>query len=106
MLLFGYGIYLIYLHINMKNTGIIPKTLISNKIDLNKSKDIKGYIEHTYKKGIAFGIILSVCAAIMYFRDYFNTISPWIAIVANIMFFVIMIVYSVVFIKAQQKYLL
>lgn len=106
MLIFGYGIYLIYLHIHMKNTGVIPKTLISNKINLERAKDIPGYIDNTYKKGAAFGVLISACTAVMYFKNYFNEISPWISICANIALFIILICYSVYFVKAQQKYLI
>lgn len=103
MMLFGYGIYVVYLHIRMKNTGEIPKTLISNKINLNNSKNIPGYIEYTFYKGIAFGILVSVCSAIMYFR---NLLPGIVSLVAEIVFFVALIVNSIILVKAQQKYLL
>lgn len=102
MLMFGYGIYVTYLHIKMKNTGEIPKALLSSKINLDRAKDIPGYIKFTFPIGIAFGIIVSLCSGIILARDYINSIIP---AVAEIFLFVTIVIYAIIFLKAAKKYL-
>jgi len=103
-LLFGYGIYVIYLHIRMKQTGEISSTLLSNKINLDRAKDIPGYIEYTYLKGIIFGAFVSVCSAIILLVGYLSW-PAWIGYITEIIFLIVLIVNSVFLIKAQKKFL-
>lgn len=103
MLLFGYGIYVIFLHIKMKNTGEIPTALVSNRINMASARDIPGYISYTFPRGIVFGVIVSACSAAIYFRSYVGAI---VALAAEIIFLITLIVHAVITIKAQKKYLI
>lgn len=103
MLMLGYGIYIIYLHIKMKRTGEIPKNLISSKTNLERAKDIPGYIKYTFPLGIIFGTVVSVCSALMLARNYLPPIVP---LISEVFMFVTIIVQAVIFLKASKKYLI
>lgn len=105
MLLCGYGVYLVYLYNKMKNTNEIPKGLISNKINLNRAKDIPGFIKYIYPRGMAFAIILTVASFILILDDFYP-INYLITLVTELLYFAVIIYFAVISIKAQNKYLL
>jgi len=104
LFLFGGGIYLIFINIKMKVSGQIPKALVSSKINLERAKDIPGYINYMYIRGIIFGIILSAFSAITIVKDYF-AIDSIVLFVMQVIEFVAIIYYAVVASKATTKYL-
>ena len=102
--IFCWGLYLIYMTTRMKSTGEIPKQLISTKINLERARDIHGYINHMYKMNMIFGILICVLSGILIYEN-FRPINEWVHIVANYGYFIILVVYAVITVKAQNKYL-
>ena len=104
LFLFGSGIYLIFINIKMKKTGEIPKALVSSKIKLERAKDIPGFINYMFIRGIIFGCIISAFSAITIIKDYM-AIDSTVLFVMQIIEFVAIIYYMVVASKAATKYL-
>lgn len=102
--LFGAGIYYIVMVQKMKMTGKIPSTLISNKVNLERSKDVPGYMKYIYPRGMIFGILICVFSLIIIMNHYV-TIYPLIVLLAEVGFIALIIWYSIISVKAQNKFL-
>ncbi|MCR5720977.1 MAG: hypothetical protein K6G72_01305 [Lachnospiraceae bacterium] len=105
LFIFAWGIYLIYMTVKMKASGVIPKQMLSNKINLDRAKDIPGYINHMYKINMIFGILICVLSGILIYEN-FRPINEWVHIAANAGYLVGLIVYAVIAVKTQNKYLI
>jgi len=105
MFLFVAGIYLVVNTIKMKNTGEIPKALINNKINLERAKDIPGFIVYMYPRGIIMGILICVFSALLIYNDLFGTLNAYVLLVAEVGYIAAIIYYAVICVKAQNKYL-
>lgn len=105
LFLFAAGVYLLVNTVKMKNTGTIPQALINNKINLERAKDIPGYIKFMYPRGIAMGIALSLFSALSIYNEFSGTVNVYILFVARIGYAAALIYYSVISVKAQNKYL-
>ena len=75
--IFFWGLYLIYMTVKMKATGVIPKQLLSNRIDLEKAHDIPGYINRMYTVNMVFGILICVFSAVLIYEN-FRPVTGWI----------------------------
>ena len=103
--IFFWGLYLIYMNVRMKASGEIPKQLLSAKIKLERAHDIPGYINHMYKMNMIFGILICVLSGVLIYEN-FRPINEWVHIAANAGYLVGLVVYAVITIKAQNKYLI
>lgn len=102
--IFLWGLYLLYMTVKMKATGEIPSQMVSNKINLDRAKDKEGYIAHMYKVNMIFGILICVLSGVLIYETM-RPISQWVHYVANGGYLVGLIVYAVITVKAQNKYL-
>lgn len=104
LLLIGCGIYLLIQTVRMKLTGVIPKGLINIKINLERSHDKEGYIKYMFPRGIIFGAILIVCAAVLLISE-FVAVSPFIMLPAELLYIAGIIYYAIISVKAQNRFL-
>lgn len=102
--IFAYGVYLIFAYSKMLVTKKIPAQLISKKVNLERAKDVPGYINNVAPKGIAFGTIEVICAFLIYLGDMGYVIS-YVSWGAEIFFFISLIVFAFMLTKIQNKYL-
>ena len=98
------GVYLLGAVIVMKVTGKIPAGLVNQRIKLERSHDIAGYIKYMFPRGVIFGLLLTVSAAVL-FINYFVTVSPYIVLLVQLGYIAGVIYYAVCTIKAQNKFL-
>ncbi len=105
LILFASGFWLIYMCNSMKSTGVIPKQLISNKINIERAKDVPGYIKHMYPRGIAFGIFLSALSALMILNLYVP-LNYFVNLFIQLLFIAGIVVYAVMAVKAQNRFLI
>lgn len=106
VILFAYGIYLLYMIFKMKSTGTIPKGLVNNKINLERSHDIPGYIKYMYVRGIVFGILICVFSGILLYSDLVeNSLNSFFIFAVELLYTASIIYYAVVSVKAQNKFL-
>ena len=103
-IILGYGVYIIFAYSKMRATGKVPPQLISSKINLDRAKDLSGYINAVAPKGIAFGVLAVVCSTLTLLGDY-GYVNDYVRLAAEILFFVSIIVFAVLLTKDQKKYL-
>lgn len=103
-IILGYGIYIIFAYSKMRVTGEIPPQLISKKINLDRAKDLSGYINAVVPKGIAFGVMAVVCSTITLLGDY-GYVNDYVRLAAEVLFFISIIAFAVLLTKDQKKYL-
>ncbi len=102
--IFLWGLYLIYMTVKMKASGEIPKQLLSAKIKLERAHDIPGYISYMYKINMIFGILICALSAVLIYEN-FRPINEWFHIIANAGSIIVLVIYAVITLKAQNKYL-
>ena len=104
ILLFVCGVYIIFNSLKMKASGTIPKSLISNKINLERAKNIPGYISYMFPRGIIFGIALCIFSSVLIAGE-FTEVNPVLMLIVQLGYFFGIIYYSAISIKAQNKFL-
>lgn len=98
------GIYYLYMVFKMKREQVIPKNLVSPKINLERSHDIPGYIDYIFVRGIVFGSLLIIFSAVI-IVSLFMVIHPILVLICELGYIGALIWYTVISIKAQNKYL-
>lgn len=105
ILIVGFGLYLIYCAVRMKQTGELTKGVIVRKdADLSKAPDVPGFIRYMYGKVIAIGICTTICGAIGIVNDTYMQLGMiYLGVIA--IFVVAIGIFAFVTVKAQKKYL-
>lgn len=104
MLIVFSGAYLIYISVQMKRTGEINSAIVGKKIDIKKAKDPGGFIEYMYLRSIIMGAVVMVSGGLNYLNDNYWNIPFFGPIVCGV-FFVVIVKYAVILVKAQKKFL-
>ncbi len=104
LFLFFWGVYVLYMVLKMKATGTIPKGLINNKINLERSHDIQGFIKYMYVRGLIFSIVICIFSAFLFYAEYVE-VNAILEILVQVIYFAFLIYYAVITVKAQNKYL-
>ncbi len=104
LLMCGCAVYILFLTLKMKKTGVIPQFLVSPRINLNRAKDTPGFINYMFPRLIIYSIAVFLFAAVSIAGSIFK-ISPYITVFTIVAFFVILVYYCVITIKAQNRYL-
>lgn len=99
-----FGLYLIYSAFIMKRNGTIPPVILSKDRKVEKDSDISGFIGYMYGKTMLVGVCTTVCGVVGLINDQFGGFS-YIQIGMTILFFVIVVIYGHLSVKAQKKFL-
>ncbi|MFA9375711.1 MAG: hypothetical protein ACERKZ_03040 [Lachnotalea sp.] len=99
------GVYMLYSAYLMKTKGELKVGwLVSKNIDLERSKDVSGYIKYMYMKVIAFAICTIVYGGIGVYSTYFTSLGM-IQGIAFGLFFVMVIWFAFISARATKTYL-
>ena len=98
-----FGVYMIYVTINMKKTGVVNKLLLAPD-EIKKLKDQKGFIESTYMKLLIFAIVVTIDGAIGIFSDLVYEIPYW-SVIEMFTFLITVIIFTHFMRKAREKFL-
>jgi hypothetical protein len=99
------GFYMLYSAYLMKVKGELKVGwLVSKNINLERSKDIPGYINYMYSKVIAFAISTIIYGGIGIYSTYYKPLGIIQAVSFGI-FFVIVILFAIISTKATKQYL-
>ncbi|OYO89984.1 hypothetical protein CG709_13470, partial [Lachnotalea glycerini] len=99
------GSYMLYSAYLMKTKGELKAGwLVSKNINLEKSKDIPGYIHYMYPKVLVFSICTIFYGMIGVYSTYINTLGL-IQTITFFTFFIIVIWFAYVSTKASKNYL-
>ncbi len=109
ILVIGAGLYMAYCSVMMKIKGQINSSVVlSRNVDENSLKDKEGFIGYIWWKLLAVGLL---CAASGVFNLVYTSVAEvsdtyiFVQIGVNTFFFILLIVYGVVVVKAQKKYM-
>ncbi len=109
ILVIGAGLYMAFCAVMMKVKGEIKSNVVlSRNVDENSLKDKEGFIAFLWWKLLAVGLL---CAASGVFNLIYTSIAEtsdtyiFVQIGVNTFFFILLIVYGVVVVKAQKKFM-
>lgn len=103
-LLFACAIYMFFLTVKMNNTREIPSFFINNRIKLEDAKDKEGYINYMTPRLYLFEALMFVFSLISILAEIIF-VPAWLVLISNIAYIVVLFVYAVLSVKAQNKYL-
>jgi hypothetical protein len=98
------GAYMIYWAVQMKKERKIPEMLVGKNFKIERAKDPEGFINYTFPFTFGTGIILFVAGCILSL-DLFSTTIPIVGTLISLVLVIIIILYGVVLMNAQKKYL-
>lgn len=102
IILLVYGIYTIYSAVTMKKRGVPSKWLVPEQ-ELNKCRDVKGYVDAMHSKTLIFGVITAVYGVVSSINRLL--LSIWVLdIVCMGIFLASCIVYIIILNKARSKF--
>lgn len=103
LLIIACGVYMIYWAVQMKLTKKIPMMLVGKGFPINRAKDPEGFMRFTFPFTFGTGVFLfaaGVVGALGVLELY-----PVADILMRFVMVVLIIVYGMVLMKAQKKYL-
>jgi hypothetical protein len=104
-LMLACGIYMLYSAYLMKTKGELKVGwLVSKNINLERSKDVPGYIRYMYPRIVAFSVCTIIYGLIGVYSTYYKPLGM-IQIASFAVFFVLVVYFAVVSTKASKKYL-
>lgn len=106
LIITGCGIYVVYTTIKTKVTGEVASGLMIGKnVDIKKAKDIKGFISYMYGKTLFIGILTVICGLLGLLNTYMLDNLVLLELIVCCVYFVLLIIYCIISVKAQKKYL-
>ncbi|MBQ9333069.1 MAG: hypothetical protein IJS12_01920 [Lachnospiraceae bacterium] len=109
MLVIACGLYMAYCAVMMKTKGRINSGVVmSRSLDESMLKDKQGFIDYLWWKLLIVGLL---CAASGIFNILFtkyaqdSTAYLVVQLIINGVFFALLIVYGLIVVKAQKKYM-
>jgi hypothetical protein len=104
-IIFACGVYLLYSAYLMKTKGELKVGwLISKNVNLDRSKDVPGYISYMYPKVLIFSICTLIYGAMGFYSTYYGNLGI-IQTVTFGVFFVVVVWFAFISTKASKKYL-
>lgn len=104
IIIVGCGLYLAYLAIDMKKTGMVSPTIVGKGYDLKKAKDLQGFIDAMYMKSLVAGILTAIGGVVDYLNESYWNI-PYFSAIICFAYVVVIGIYCKLSMDAQKKYL-
>lgn len=99
-----YAIYLFFLTVKMKRTREIPVFLVNNRINLDNAKDKEGYIDYMVPRLFGLEASIIIITAVSVASNFITSLSI-VSIVCDVVFFIAIIIFGVMTVKAQNRFL-
>ena len=97
--------YLLYAAVKMKRTGEVVKgVMVSKEVDLSRARDLPGYIQYMYGKTVIMAGSALACGVVGVVNDLYGGLTM-VQLVMSAVFFIVVVVFGVITVKAQKKYL-
>lgn len=104
VILLGCAVYMLVLTVKMNSSKEIPSFFVSSRIKIENAKDKEGYIKYMTPRMYLFCGVLIVFSGISIISGYIN-IPAYVTLVVNVLYFAVLIIYGIISVKAQNKYL-
>ena len=105
IVLLGCALYILFMTFRMKATRNIPRFFVNAKIDIEKAKDKEGYIDFMTPRLIVFSLALAAFSGVALLSEFFS-LPFYVSIITNVAYIALLVVYAVISVKAQTKYLM
>ena len=109
MLVIACGLYMAYCAVMMKAKGRINSGVVmSRSLDERMLKDKQGFIDYLWWKLLAVGLLCAASGIFnITFTKYAQTSEQYLIVqlIINAVFFVLLIVYGLIVVKAQKKFM-
>ena len=99
------GVYLLYMGIKMAATHDIPAGMVSNKVKLDRAKDKEGYIKFMIVRTLICAVLMTVSSLILLIGNNIYPLNSLLVLAAELIFIGVVIYYSVITIKATNRFL-
>ncbi len=103
ILIMACGIYMLYWAIQMKSNKKIPEMLVGKNFPIERAQDPEGFIKATFPLTFATGVLLLASGAIGSLE--LLAAYPMADMIINLVEVVVILVYGMLLMKAQRKYL-
>lgn len=104
-IIFACGIYMFYSAYLMKTKGELKVGwLVSKNINLERSKDVPGYINYMYPRVLFFAICVLIYSVINFYSTYLSSLGM-IQMATFVLFFIVVIWFAYISTRASKKYL-
>lgn len=98
------GFYFLISTAMMKIHGRVNRMLVGKKYDLDKARDLPGFMTAIYIPNIVIGIITMLAGAAHYIAtDILENIQA--GTIIYVIYLVIFLVYAIILVRAQKEYL-
>jgi hypothetical protein len=104
LLIMACGVYMVYWAVQMKKERKIPEMLVGKSFKLERAKDPEGFIDYTFPYTFGTGVILFAAGFVLSLGIFSDT-YPIIDTLISFALVVIIILYGVLLMNAQKKYL-
>lgn len=104
LLIMACGVYMVFWAVQMKKERKIPEMLVGKNFKLERAKDPEGFINYTFPFTFGTGVILFVAGFVLSLGIFSDT-YPIIDTLISLALVVIIILYGVLLMNAQKKYL-
>lgn len=98
VIIFGYGLYMIYSAYQMKKTHQ-PSNLIINQTELVGARDVKGFCEAMFQPLVLFGILAMLYGVAGFVNDKYLNVP-----MANLVSVALFLILCFWFLKQTKKY--
>lgn len=99
------GGYFVYKAVEMKRTGNLSKgIMVSKDFDLSKARDVEGFIRFMFPKTVFIGACAALCGIVGVINDLYGGLAM-VQLVLTGIFFVFVVIFGYLSVKAQKKYL-
>lgn len=104
-IIFICGIYMLYSAYLMKTKGELKAgILVSKNVNLERSKDLPGYIQYMYPRSIIFAVGILIYSTVALYSAYVTDLGT-IPIITSGIFIVVVVWFGVVSMRANKKFL-
>lgn len=103
LLIMACGIYMMYWAVQMKSTNKIPPMLVGKGFPINRAKDSDGFIRYTFPLTLGVGVVLLLAGTIGALELF--AVYPMADTLMRLALLIILIVYGMLLMRAQKKYL-
>ncbi|MBO5030373.1 MAG: hypothetical protein J6D08_00570 [Lachnospiraceae bacterium] len=103
LLIMACGVYIVYWAVQMKSTNKIPQMLVGKEFPVDRAKDPEGFIRFTFPFTLVTGIVL-LAAGLIGALEIF-VLNPVADTLTSVVPVVVIIIYGIILMNAQKKYL-
>ncbi|KAB1439518.1 hypothetical protein [Candidatus Galacturonibacter soehngenii] len=104
-IIFACGVYMLYSAYLMKTKGELKVGwLVSKNVNLERSKDVPGYISYMYPRVLFFAISTLIYSFVGFYNAYITSLGI-VQTVTFFGFFAVVVWFAIISTRASKKYL-